>query len=150
MEKFASSVFEAEQLCERGDAHSDQGDFDAAIAAYTQALRFNPDMLAAFVGRGIVSYKLKSWDKAIGDFTQALRRAPHFTVALINRGNAYIQRGDLDKAIADFSKAIEFDGESYRAYLGRSLAFEAQEKHRESEFDQQKAAVLASEQGVEI
>ncbi|MDR1788680.1 MAG: tetratricopeptide repeat protein, partial [Treponema sp.] len=58
-------------------------DYDAAIAAYTKALKIEPDnaelkknLAAAFNSRGVSSYKAKNKAAAAADFTEALRLDP--------------------------------------------------------------------------
>src|SRR5713101_221157 len=72
----------------RGRAYRANGDYDHAIADYTEAIRIEPNYGLAFYSRGIAYFNKKDYDRAIADYTVSLRLAPEDVIALQNRGHA--------------------------------------------------------------
>ena len=94
----------------RGRAYRAMGDYDRAIADYSEAIRIEPTYVLAFYSRGIAYYNKGDYDRAIGDYSEALRLAPVKDIlALQNRGHAYQAKGDFDRAIADYSEALRIE-----------------------------------------
>ena len=72
----------------RGNAYHRRGDYDRAIADYTEAIRLDPKYAIVYGNRGN-SYRLKGdYDRAIADLTEAIRLDPKYAIAYNNRGNA--------------------------------------------------------------
>jgi tetratricopeptide (TPR) repeat protein len=137
---------------DRGIASAGRGDYDAAIADFTQAVTLDPTLTAAWVLRGRalvasvsrvtgvgenfsgitimmstggrVSEEQKAvYDRAIADFSQAITLDPDNKDAYKERGRAYAHKGDPDKAIADFNQAIRLDPKYTAAYANRGDAW---------------------------
>jgi tetratricopeptide (TPR) repeat protein len=76
-----ASLAEADALVEKGIAYAGSNDFDAAIAAYTEAIELDPNNANAYYRRGN-AYKGKGEnDLAVADYTEALRLDPNNTYA---------------------------------------------------------------------
>ena len=97
--------------------------YQKAIAYYTEALEQKPDLLEAYVNRGIVYNDIDKVDKALESYDTAIQLDPNYTDAYYNRGFTYILKEDLDNAIADFSKVIELNPEHAEAYYFRGLLY---------------------------
>jgi tetratricopeptide (TPR) repeat protein len=137
---------------DRGITFASRGEYEAAIADFTEALNLDPDMQAAWMLRGralyaSVSYvysmgenfsgvdttiilgavvpqeKKAVYDRAIADFTQATRLDPNNAKAYIERGGAYSAKGDYDRAIADYNQALRLDPNNAVAYSNRGKAY---------------------------
>ena len=61
-----------DEATRQGNLLRDKGDFDGAIAAYTEAIRLNPQNAQSYSGRGLAYLRKGEWDKAIADFTEAI------------------------------------------------------------------------------
>ena len=107
----------------RGVALEAKGEFDRAIADYTQALALNPQDQFAYNNRGNAYNGKNDYDHAIADFSRAIAIDPKYTHALNNRGDSYKAKGDLDHAIADFDAAIALDPKYAHAYANRGNAY---------------------------
>jgi tetratricopeptide (TPR) repeat protein len=113
----------AKAHCQRGDTCRNQGQYDQAIAAYTDAIGLDPEFTPAFVKRG-QAHRLKGEkDQAIRDFTRATRTDPNHAEAWIRRGNVYAETGQFDRAIGDYTQAIQVDPGQAFAYLNRGLVY---------------------------
>ncbi|GHU52814.1 hypothetical protein FACS1894200_13340 [Spirochaetia bacterium] len=62
----------------RGIAYKNKGEYDRAIADYTQAITLDPNYAVAYAGRGIIYDDYKGdYQRAIADYTQALKLDPN-------------------------------------------------------------------------
>jgi tetratricopeptide (TPR) repeat protein len=137
---------------DRGITFASRDEYALAIADFTEAIRLDPDMAAAWLLRGraqvasaalvtgvgenfssigttitkgaaVSETKEAAYDRAIADITEAIRLDPGNARAYQERAGAYHQKGDYDRAIADFTKAIQLDSEYHAAYNNRGLAY---------------------------
>ena len=106
----------------RGNIWAAQGDFDHAIADYTEALKLGPKFARGYVNRGHAWAAKGDFDHAIADCTQAIKIDPKLAGAYIQRGGDWAAKGDFDRAIADFTAAINIDPKNGMAYTGRGQA----------------------------
>ena len=60
----------------RGRTYRAKGDYDHAIADYTEAIRIEPNYVLAFYSRGIAYFNKNDYDRAVADYTVSLRLAP--------------------------------------------------------------------------
>jgi tetratricopeptide (TPR) repeat protein len=148
----ASTPKTAGTFLDRGIGFAMRGEYEMAIADFTEALNLDPDMQAAWMLRGRALYasvsdvyavdenfggvgtittfndvvsdeKMAVYDRAIADFTQAIRLNPDYAKAYLERGNAYDGKGDYDRAIADYTQAIRLDPDDAEAYNDRGIAY---------------------------
>jgi tetratricopeptide (TPR) repeat protein len=137
---------------DRGITLASRGEYESAIADFTEAIRLNPELSAAYLLRGRAAYagvsdvydiaenfahvralfysgrqlsreQTQVYDRAIVDYTEALRLDGNNAVIYLNRGEAYAQKEDYDKAIADLNQAIRLNPNYARAYISRGLAY---------------------------
>ena len=95
-----------------GVSESNNGNYEAAIASFTEAIRLKPDFPEAYKGRGDSYTWLNQHDKAISDFNDAIRLKPDFSMAYENRANSYGALGDTARAGEDREKAKRARNES--------------------------------------
>lgn len=96
----------------RGVAYGEAGDFEAAIADYSQALALRPgdattirNLRVAHVRRGEVLFASGSYDAALADFDAAIELQADHYLAYLRRGELHAERGELDLARADLQQA---------------------------------------------
>ncbi len=106
----------------QGNARSQKGDWDRAIADFTQVLAIEPQSTAAYSARGGARLSKGDLDGAVKDYTQALALNPQMAAAYEGRGNAEAAKNNLDAAIADYTQAIRLDPARAPAYDGRGNA----------------------------
>jgi len=111
---------------DRGMLFAGRDDPQLAIEDFTEALKLDPNLAAAYCNRGSayhsMFFKTKNGgdlDKAIADFTQAIKLAPNYADAYIGRGYGYYSKGDYDKAIADCTQPIKLEPNNAERYIQR-------------------------------
>lgn len=96
----------------RGLAHGAAGQYDRAIADFSEAIRLLPEHAVAFHSRGLSYYFKGQYGQAIKDFNQAIRLQPDYGEAfnmlawLLATGSAAQVRNG-ERAVALAKRAIE-------------------------------------------
>ncbi len=108
----------------RGLAYKSKGQWDKAIADFSEAIRLNPDFAEAFTNRGNIYYGQGQFDRAIEDYDKAIDLKPDLAEAFGNRGNVYRKKGQFDRAIEDYDKAIRLKPGDGQMFANRGLAYE--------------------------
>ena len=112
----------AETYFSWGNVKYHLGNYAAAIADYTMAIRLKPDYAGAYNNRGIAKAKLEQYAAAIADYTVAIRRKPDYTGAYNNRGIAKAKLEQYAAAISDFDTVIQRKPDFAKAYNNRGNA----------------------------
>ena len=94
---------------QNGQEALERGDYDRAIANYTQAINLNPNYSVAYNNRGWAYYLKGDLDQAIKDTTKAIQLDPNVAYAYITRGQVYYNQGEQRLAILDFETALKLD-----------------------------------------
>ena len=128
----------AADLVRQGNARLTQGQYQAAIADYDQALRRDPDAAIAYRHRGDAKAALGQYTGAIADYDQALQRDPDNAWAYWGRGSAKLTQGQYQAAIADYDQALQQDPNYANAYYNRGEAKLKLRQYREAiaDYDQ--------------
>jgi tetratricopeptide (TPR) repeat protein len=126
----------------RAQMHFDNGNFDKAVADYTEALKHDPKDAFTCYHRGLAHAANEDYDKALADYTEAVRLNPKLAVAYYHRGVGYRLRGNFARAIADFTEAIRLDPKYALAFRNRGLAFAALGEQTKAKGDYDEAIKL--------
>jgi tetratricopeptide (TPR) repeat protein len=113
----------------RAAAYNKRGDFERAIADYSQLIQFYPKNMYAYLCRGLSYFRSGNLDRAIADFTQTIQLNPNNYHAYYDRGVAHYHSGYDDSAIADYDQAIRLNPTGGQAYLGRGAVFYRKGNH---------------------
>jgi len=108
---------------DRGILFASRGDYDMAIADFTEAIKLDPNMSAAYVLRGMAYADKKDYDRAIVEYNQALKINPNNANAYSSRGSAYLYKNDYNNAIADFTQMIRLEPNLWFGYYFRGLSY---------------------------
>ena len=118
----------AEAYVDRGNKFYNQGDYQAAISDYDEAIRLDPEYARAYFNRGNAKDELGDVEGAISDYDEAIRLDPKYVGAYYNRGLAKGKLGKYFEAISDYDQAIRLDPDDAIAYYNntkRGKYFEA-------------------------
>jgi tetratricopeptide (TPR) repeat protein len=139
---------EQKSAFQRGIEASYKGDYDLAIASFSEAIRRDSTYVPAYNDRGNIYKARGDYDKAIADYDESIRIDPKYVPAYINRGIAYAAMGDGNKALADYNQAILLDPGNGLAYVNRGLLREAGDDYEKALADFEKAIHLDSGDGL--
>ena len=122
--RYAVSVREANELVQEAYQATAAGDYDTAIARYTEALKkplWNQQKAFVYTNRGYAYNSKRQFVDAIADQSEAIRLNRGLSYAFAARGYAYVEHGELDKGLTDLSESIRLDPSSDSAYYDRGL-----------------------------
>ena len=123
-----------------------QGDFNKAIALYTEALRDNalPNDRRAIVlsDRGALYARINQAKLAIDDFNRAVQLYPEYPAIYNNRGSTLMTLGFTREAVKDFDRAILLAPGYAAAYNNRAGANVMLKQHQNAIRDYTKALEL--------
>jgi tetratricopeptide (TPR) repeat protein len=103
---------------------------EAALAAYSEALKLNQADNGAWCSRGNVYRRLGQRDKALEDYNQAIALVAGYQPALHGIGELHFELGEWNKAIVAYSEAVKclkLENNTYRrvaSYFGRGQAYQ--------------------------
>ena len=126
----------------RGLAYKRKGQWDRAIADYSEAIRLKSDDAQVFNNRGNAYFHKGQLDRAIKDYDDAIRLQPDLAEAFSNRGNVYRKKGRFDRAIKDYDDAIRFKPDNAQVFADRGLAYEKKGEPSQALLDFEKAYAL--------
>ena len=104
------------------------GNYDKAIADFTQSLALAPDDAQALNDRGIAHFLKGGADgraAALQDYDHAIRVDPRHAEALNNRAWSHFQAGQLAEALADANRSIDATPTNGYAFDTRGQILEA-------------------------
>src|SRR6187455_3304441 len=108
----------------RGIAYGSKGEYERAIADFSETVRLDPKSVLAFRNRGLAYDKKGDYDRAVADFSEAIRLDPKYALAFYSRGLTYGTKGDNERAINDFNEAIRLNPNYAPAFGNRGLAYD--------------------------
>jgi len=111
---------DVDELIEDGIVDIQNGDYRAAVAKMDLVIEFDPDVMTAYLIRGVANSQLGFIDDAIDDFTSAIEIEPWLSDLYLFRGGAYELDNDLTSALLDYEQAIYISPLTPDGYLARS------------------------------
>jgi tetratricopeptide (TPR) repeat protein len=131
--RIAADAANADAYLNRSQAYRSRGEYDRAIADYSELIKLKPDDDYYRLRAGAYAEK-GDFDHAIADYSEMIRLSRNnstrygFLAESIYaaRGDAYYYRGDwgdYGPAIADYNEAIRLNPQRGQAYFMRSLAY---------------------------
>lgn len=107
----------------RGYAFVAEGDLERAEVAFAHALEFDPDLVEARSGLGVVARSRGDLPEALRRFAEALALDGSFAEGHANRGEALLAAGELDEAERSLRAALALNPDLVEARhnLGRAL-----------------------------
>ncbi|MCX7099828.1 MAG: tetratricopeptide repeat protein [Methylococcales bacterium] len=120
-------------------------DYEAAEAAYRQAVAIKPDDVATWNNLGTALSDLRRYPEAETAYRKALELDPEDVIAWYNLGNALNNQNRYPEAEAAYRKALELDPEYVYAWNGLGLMLNNQSRYPEAEAAYRKALELDPE-----
>jgi lipoprotein NlpI len=102
-----------------GLSYDGKGDYDRAIADFSEAIRLYSSSAILFNNRGNAYKNKGDLDHAIADYGEAIRLSPTSGNGYHYRGNAYEAKGEFEAALVDFNAVIRLHPEYVLGYLER-------------------------------
>lgn len=121
---------EGDPLARGLQAHVD-GDLDAAVEAYSEALDANPEDKLALYNLALVQQSQGNNVEAEGNYRRTLQVDPEYTPAMFNLAILRSAEGDHEEAVELYEQVVELEDDNAGAYL--NLGFALQELGREDE-----------------
>ena len=116
----------------RGLIFKREGNYNAALEMYTEAIHMNKAETDALVNRGNIYFNNKQYDLAITDYNACLKVDSMKQQAIENRGSAYGAIGKYDLALVDMNKAIQMNPDSKNGYANRAVFYQLKGSDREA------------------
>lgn len=135
----------AETFTEQGNNLFNAGQYDKAVAAYSQATRVKPDYADAYFGLGDAYDMLNRRDEAIKAYQQAVQLKPDLTEAHYSLGVIYYEDAKYDLAIASLNQAIKLRADHPDSYNYLGLALQKSNRLPDAVAQYQKAIQLKPE-----
>lgn len=85
----------------------EQGDYEQAERAFSDALKLEPSKASIYNERGQARVQLNKYREAIQDFTSLIGLEPTNPMPFLNRGICYLELKEKSEACKDFKKAKE-------------------------------------------
>ncbi|HLY07742.1 MAG TPA: tetratricopeptide repeat protein [Planctomycetota bacterium] len=98
---------EVQEHNNKGNQLASGGDFDGAIAEYSEAIRIDPGIAAIYNNRGNARASKGDQALAVRDYSEALKLDPGFAEAYANRGISRALLRDLRGALGDYTEALK-------------------------------------------
>jgi Flp pilus assembly protein TadD len=92
-----------------GICYRERGDFERAVNAFTQALKYDPSYAPAHNGLGLTRVRHGDPETAVIDFTRAVHLDPAQPDFQNNLGHVYMETNQLDLAEAHFKMSLALD-----------------------------------------
>ena len=136
------NAFMSNQKIETGNKFYFNGNYNAAISDYSQAIELNPQNAIAYRNRGTAYANLKEYSRASNDFSKVIELEPNNYAAYIGRGASYIYLQKYNSAIKDLTRAIEINPNDSLAYYNRGICYQAINNVERAQADFNKARSL--------
>jgi tetratricopeptide (TPR) repeat protein len=107
---------------ERGITYYRNGQYEAALGAFDEAVRVAPREASTWNNRALARLRMGQTAGALGDLTKAIELSPADPELHFNRGNVYMALGNYEYAIQDFNRAAVLAPGYARAYFNRGVA----------------------------
>lgn len=91
----------------QGNQRLQQGDYQGAVEALTQAIEADPLNFGALLNRGLAYENLKQLDKALQDYSRAIELVPSFGMAYHYRGHVYAKLQQYERAVEQYDQALK-------------------------------------------
>lgn len=148
-----SRALAAQEAYRKGDSlwtGTGYSDPQAAIAAFSEAIRLDPGWAAPYARRGRAYTDLHEYSKALEDINFALRLDPQLPFAYVARARTYLGLGQYPHTLEDAEKALQLSPGLPNAYFLRGVAKRRLSRGVDGGDDLKKACDLGFERACEV
>lgn len=132
----------ANDYLERGKAFAAKGNYQNAVADYTESLRLSPVNGIVYYHRAKALEELGKIDEAIKDYHLMIAYKTDLAKAHYNRGTLYMEKQNFYAAIDDFDASLAIDPKYTNAYYNRGHSYWSLGKFDKSLSDLSRAIAL--------
>ena len=131
-------------LCQCNLAYSEllNLDFQNSIHHYSEALKYDPNTVEAYNGRGQAYFQLKKIPEALSDFDNAIKAGIVTPKLFLNRGKCLVMMNRPQEALPDLNRSLELEPRSPEAFFFRAVVFEKAKEPAKALDDYGKAVEL--------
>lgn len=104
--KSSAAPEEARQYANWGTQKMQQGQYEAAVKDFTQAVQLDPDTAAFYVNRGLARHRMGDLGVAAQDYDKAIELNPQLAEAYSNRSHVRFDQKQYDAALEDANSAV--------------------------------------------
>lgn len=138
LQLFGSSVDEKNK---EGAALYEEGKFDEALVAFTQAQEELPDAPEIHYNIGNVHFRKQEMEKALEEYRTSLRGSPDVQArAHFNSGNVYYQAQSYAEAIEEYKQGLKIDDRDLEARQNLELALQKQQEQQQQQQNQDESS----------
>jgi tetratricopeptide (TPR) repeat protein len=135
--------YTADSLFEQGIEQHQEGQLEAAIATYSQAIAQRPNYAEALYNRALAYLELEDRAaEALADLNAAIEHQPQFADAYFCRGLMAIDRQQYEAALHDFNRALDFDPFSPSPAINRGAIYCIQKDYAQAQAEYNSAAAV--------
>jgi tetratricopeptide (TPR) repeat protein len=106
----------------RGSVYDYLRDFDHALADLDEAIRLDPDSIAAYQNRAASYRNTGRLDRALADLNRVAELAPNDARTFLSRGIIYFKLGQTERSIADYDTSLRLNPNFTASLYGRGVA----------------------------
>lgn len=116
-----------------GDQYFKKGEYQKAIDAYTEFLKYEPGHVKSLYNRGRAYEELKQYDKALQDFNEVIKKDPANANAYMSIASDYYYRQkDYENTVFYAEKALDADENNAVAYTLQGKGYQKLGKLQEA------------------
>ena len=108
------------EFLHQGIAKTKNGDYEAAITDFTQAIALSPQSPEAYYLRGLAYYNVGEIERAIADYNQSLNLNSQQVEVYLSRAVAFLALDNIQSSIIDLQVIFSLDPNCDRAYKLRA------------------------------
>jgi tetratricopeptide (TPR) repeat protein len=99
------------------------GNFDVAVALFSELIERYPDSASDYSNRGLVYFQSGQLEAAIEDYNRAIELNPQLDSAYNNRANYYAAQGKFLEAVLDYDVALDLNPANVRVWINQGITF---------------------------
>lgn len=104
-------------------ADSQHGRYAESIEKLKQAIKIEPQSVAAHYLQGLNYYRSKMFTEAVDELQKAVQLSPEYSLAVFNLGMAQAHAGQIDAAIDSLKRALQLDSTNFEAAFNLGVAY---------------------------